>query len=98
MKRSFLSAVILCEGKTIKLLITENQNNNIPVECIIKEVNVPLKLLGEFSVEDNNQMIEILNDIIGLNSINWIDDTEKRVYVEYDFDDKWDDYIIMGVD
>ena len=97
-KERFLSAVILCEGKTIKLLITENQNNNIPVECIIKEVNVPLKLLGEFSVEDNNQMIEILNDIIGLNSINWIDDTEKRVYVEYDFDDKWDDYIIMGVD
>lgn len=97
-KERFLSAVILCEGKTIKLLITENQNNNIPVECIIKEVNVPLKLLGEFSVEDNDQMIELLNEMIVLNCIKWINDTEKRVYLEYDFEDKWDDYIIMEVD
>lgn len=95
---SFLSAVILCEGKIIKLLITENQNSNILIECIIKEVNVPRKLLGEFSVEDNDQMIELLNEMIVLNCIKWINDTEKRVYLEYDFEDKWDDYIIMEVD
>lgn len=95
---SYLSAVILCEEKTIKLIITENRNSNYPIEGIIKAVNVPQKLLGEFSVEDNEQIIEFLNEIIGLNSIKWVDGIENRVYLEYDFEDKWDDYIIMEVD
>lgn len=55
-------------------------------------------MLGEFSMEDNDQMIELLNEMIVLNCIKWINDTEKRVYLEYDFEDKWDDYIIMEVD
>lgn len=97
-KDEFISAVILCEDKTIKLLVTENQISNKPIECLVNVINAPVSLFNDFGIEDNNQMLEILNDTVKMNGINWVKNTDQCAYLEYDFDDKWDDYIIMEVD
>ena len=94
----FLAAVILCEDYIIQFLITENQTGLSPIECIIKETNTPKLLLSEFSIEDSKQILELLDDILKRDEIIWVENEEKRAYMEYDFEDKWDDFIIMEAD
>lgn len=94
-ENGFLAAVILGESNIIRLLVSENMEGSLPIECTVKVVKAPRKLLWEYSIEDDLEILEVLNHALVLDSINWMKFTEKRAFLEPDFEAKWDDYIIM---
>lgn len=93
----FLAAMLLCDSDTIKMLITLNQDAEMPVDCIVKEVKAPVKALAEYDVEEKNDIIDVLDETIVRESIKWMNGAEKKAYYEPEFDEKWDDYIIQEV-
>lgn len=91
----YLAAIFLCDGNIIKMLIAGDQNAEIPVDCIIKEINVPVRVLAEYDMEEEKGIISVLDETIIHESIRWINGAEKKAYIESEFEEKWDDYIIQ---
>lgn len=91
----YLAAIMISENNTIKMLVTMGQDSELPAECIIKVLKVPVKALAEFDVEETEAVIGILDETIVRKNIRWMNGTEKRTYFEPDFDEKWDDFIIQ---
>ena len=81
-ENKFLAATILSEDRILKLLLTNNENDVFPVECTVKEIKIPVKILGEYGVNDKSEIMEILRTTLVFDNIRWIKE-------------KWDDYIIM---
>ncbi|MDE6203980.1 MAG: DUF1232 domain-containing protein [Lachnospiraceae bacterium] len=90
----YLAAIIVSENNTIKMLVAMEQDSELPADCIVKEVKVPVKALAEIDVEETEDVIGILDDTIVRENIRWMNGTRKRTYLEPDFDEKWDDFII----
>ena len=91
----YLAAVIVSEENIIKLLVAMEQDSELPADCIIKEVNIPVKALAEFEVEAEKDVIGVLDETIVRESIKWLNGMEKRTCLEPDFDDRWDDFVIQ---
>ena len=91
----YLAAIVLCDGNVIKMLIVGDQNAEIPVDCIIKEVNAPVRALTEYDLEEEKDIIAVFDETIVHESIRWMNSAEKKTYLEPEFEEKWNDYIIQ---
>lgn len=94
----YLAGVIVDDDMKIKLLLAEESYAELPVECIVKEINVPTKALEDYDIVAIDDIVNVVNDALHMDVINWVSDIEKEVYYEPDFEDKWDDYIIQEVE
>ncbi|MBD5401203.1 DUF1232 domain-containing protein [bacterium] len=92
----YLAAIVLCDDNIIKMLIVGDQNAEIPVDCIIKEVNVPVRALAEYDMEEEKSIIAVIDETIIQESIRWMNGAEKKAYIEPEFEEKWNDYVIQG--
>lgn len=91
----YLAAVIVSEENIIKLLVTMEQDSELPANCVVKAVNIPVKALAEFGVEAEEDVVGVLDETIVRESIRWFNGMEKRTCLEPDFDDRWDDFVIQ---
>jgi len=82
----------------IKLLLTNQKELTIPLECTIKEFEVPLNIFEIYGINTIKEIIESMNEMTDLECISWVNGIEKKVYYEPDFDDEWEKYIIMEED
>ena len=82
----YLAAVILCEDNRIKLLISSDQDSGMSAECMVREVKVPVKALADYDVEEAEEILSVLGETIVRSNINWMNGTEKRAYMEADFE------------
>lgn len=91
----FLAATILSEDRTLKLLLTNNENDVFPVECTVKEIKIPVRILGAYDINDQSELMDVLETTLVFDNIRWKKNTKVHIFLEYEFEEKWDDYIIM---
>ena len=84
--------------RCIKLLISNEQQAEMPIECNVKELNVPFTQFAEYEVESENDIVSSLSRIVSSDGIRWVRNAEKKVYLEPDFSEEWDHYIIREVE
>lgn len=94
----YLAAAIWDKKRSIKLLISNEQQAEMPIECNVKEVNVPLTQFAEYEVESENDIVSSLSRIVSSDGIRWVKNAEKKVYLEPDFSEEWNHYIIQEVE
>ena len=94
----YLAAAIWDKKRSIKLLISNEQQAEMPIECNVKEVNVPLTQFAEYEVESVNDIVSSLSRIVSSDGIRWVKNAEKKVYLEPDFSEEWNHYIIQEVE
>lgn len=91
----YLAAVIVSENDTIRLLVAMEKDCELPAECIVKILKMPVKVLAELDVEEK-EIINVLDETIVREEIRWMNGMERRSYFEPDFEEKWDDFIIKA--
>lgn len=91
----YLAAAIWDKKRSVKLLISSEQQVEIPIECNVKEVNVPLAQFAEYEVESEKDIVNSLTRIVNSDRIIWVENVEKKVYLEPDFLEEWNNYIIQ---
>ena len=94
----YLAAAIWDKKRIVKLLISSEQQAEMPIECNVKEVNVPLTQFAEYEVESENDIVRSLTRILNSDSIRWVKNAGKKVYLEPDFSEEWNNYIIQEVE
>lgn len=96
--QQYLSAIIIDDDMNIKMLLADKEEAVLPVQCIVKSINVPTKAFAEYDITEMGDIVEIISETVTLDIIGWIDGVEKKAYYEPDFDKYWDDYIIQEDD
>ena len=91
----FLAAAVWDQKKTIKLLVSDDQQVELPIECMIKEINVPFTQYVEYEIETEEDILASLSRIVMSNNIRWVQEAEQKVFLEPDFSDRWNNYIIQ---
>lgn len=94
----YLAAAIWDKKRSVKLLISSEQQAEMPIECNVKEVNVSLTQFAEYEVESENDIVRSLTRILNSDSIRWVKNAGKKVYLEPDFSEEWNNYIIQEVE
>ncbi|MCR5402848.1 MAG: DUF1232 domain-containing protein [Butyrivibrio sp.] len=97
-EQQYLAAIIIDDDMKIKLLLSDMDEAELPIECVVKIINVPTKALEEYDVTEIKDIVEAIGEASALNVINWFEGAEKKAYYEPDFDGRWDDYIIKEDD
>ncbi len=92
---TFLAAAIWDKKKSIKLLVSDEQQAEMPIEYTVKEVNVPITQYAEYEVEIEADILGSLNRIVMTDSVRWMDGAERKVYLEPEFSEQWNNYIIQ---
>lgn len=91
----YLAAAIYGDNDKLKLLLCEDEGAGSEIECIIKEIAVPVEILRGLKIESQDDILDTLEKSIVLEGIRWLPEKEKSIYLEPDFEDKWDEYIIL---
>lgn len=91
----YLAAAILIDDAKLKLLLCESENADSEMECTIKEIVVPVEILREMDIETQHDIVSALEVSIISENIKWVKGKEKQIYLEPDFEEKWDEYIIL---
>lgn len=88
----YVSALILSSDETIKILLNEKENPADWDEYCVKQMHIPRKLFDSYNVISRDEIIDFIDDVIGLDQLKWVEGADKKAYLEYDFN--WDNYII----
>ncbi|MBD5499521.1 MAG: DUF1232 domain-containing protein [Lachnospiraceae bacterium] len=91
----YLAAAILVDNVKLKLILCENENVGYEIECIIKEMAIPVEMLHNLNVETQPDILNALEVSIVSENIKWVNGQEKKIYIEPDFEEKWYEYIIL---
>lgn len=92
--KNYLAALIIGTSNNLRMIIHETAEVNEWSEYDIKELSIPVSVFDSYSLEQESDILQFINEVIELEQISWIDGAEKVAYLEADFHDKWDDYII----
>lgn len=90
----YLAALIIGTNNNLIMIIHETAEVDEWSEYDIKELSIPVNVFDSYSLEHESDILQFINEVIELEQIPWIDGAEKVAYLETDFHDKWDDYII----
>lgn len=91
----YLAAVLLADNVKLKLLLCEKENVDCEIECIIKEMTVPIEILNDLNIETPTDILNVLEIPIISDNVKWVKGEKKCIYLESDFEEKWDKYIIL---
>lgn len=91
---NYLAALIIGTNNDLRMIIHETSDVDEWSEYDIKELSIPVNVFESYSLEQESDILQFINEVIELEQIPWIDGAEKVAYLESDFHDKWDDYII----
>lgn len=90
----YLAALIIGTNNNLRMIIHKTAEVDEWSEYDIKELSIPVSVFDSYSLEQESDILQFINEVIELEQISWIDGAEKVAYLETDFHDKWDDYII----
>lgn len=90
----YLAALIIDANNNLRIIIHETAEVDEWSEYSIKELSIPVSVFDSYSLEQESDILQFINEVIELEQIPWIEGAEKVAYLEADFHDKWDDYII----
>lgn len=90
----YLAAIIIGTVDNLKMIVSESADVDEWTEYRIKELSIPLNVFDSYSLEQESDILQFINEVIELDQITWTDGAEKVAYLEADFQDKWDNYII----